>query len=302
MPMAIFKWPGGKARLANKIVSLFPPPDAYSVFLDVFGGAANVTLAVPDRPDLLKIYNDVDSELVNLFRVMRDPAARERLIDMLTWTPYSRQEYAEAITFEPADQVEKAWRFFVLTEQSYSGISYSRATPGRWGYTVTAGKQVARAWVNSVDSLHEFGQRLRSVQVENLDYREAVRRYDGPDVLIYADPPYLVRHCPDEIYVNEMQDVEAHRELAEVLNSVKGMVVLSGYPSEEYRERYDERGWERHEFDVVCSTSCRSSRVGLKGLSKPRRTECVWLNPAAVRARERARPVQMSLADLGVGF
>jgi len=295
MPMSIFKWPGSKARLASRIVSLFPPPESYNVFVDVFGGAANVTLAVPDRPDLLKVLNDVDKELVNFFRVMRDPTLRERLADMLTWTPYSRQEYAEAITFKPADPVERAWRFFVLAEQGYSGLSYAHATPGRWGYTVTAKKHAPRAWVNSVEALQEFGQRLRDVQIENLDYRELIARYDGPDVLIYADPPYLIRHCPDKIYTNEMQDVETHRELAEVLNGIKGMVVLSGYPSEEYREWYDRRGWERHEFDVVCSTSCRGSRVGLKGLGKPRRTECVWLNPACVKARERARFMQLSL-------
>jgi DNA adenine methylase len=96
------------------------------------------------------------------------------------------------------------------------------------------------------------------------------------------------------MYAHEMQGVEAHRELAEALNAVKGMVVLSGYDSEEYRQWYDGRGWERYEFDVVCSTSCRGSRANLKGLNKPRRTECVWLNPAAVRARERAGMVQLS--------
>lgn len=293
MPMSIFKWPGGKARLASRIVSLFPPPETYSVFVDVFGGGANITLAVPDRPDLLKVYNDVDSELTNFFRVLRDPATRKRLTDMLTWTPYSRQEFADAITFKPADPVERAWRFFVLTEQGYSGASYANATPGRWGYTATAKKHAPRAWVNSVETLPEFGRRLRNVQIENLDYREIIKRYDGPDVLIYIDPPYLVRHCPDEMYASEMKSVEEHRELAEVLNSVKGMVVLSGYPCKEYREWYDEQGWKRHEFDVAMS--CRGSRVGLKGLNKPRRTECVWLNPACVKARERARFMQLSL-------
>jgi DNA adenine methylase len=153
-----------------------------------------------------------------------------------------------------------------------------------------------------VDALPEFAERFREVQVENLDYREAIRRYDGPDVLIYADPPYLVRHCPDKMYAHEMQSVEAHRELAETLNSVKGMVVLSGYPGEEYREWYDKRGWVRCEFDVPCSTSCRGSRANLKGLNKPRRTECVWLNPACVQAREKGKVVQLTLADFGVGF
>jgi len=90
LPKAIFKWPGGKARLASKIIELFPPPERYSVFLDVLGGAVNMALAVPDRPDLLKVFNDVDKEVIKFFRVMRDPAARERLIDMLKWTPYSR--------------------------------------------------------------------------------------------------------------------------------------------------------------------------------------------------------------------
>jgi len=80
---AVFRYPGGKARLAKKIVSLFPPGDTYDVFVDVFGGSAAVLLALPDRPGLLKVYNDVDSELAGFFKVLRDPKMRERLIEIL---------------------------------------------------------------------------------------------------------------------------------------------------------------------------------------------------------------------------
>lgn len=171
-----------------------------------------------------------------------------------------------------------------MTEQSFSGKTLATATPGRWAYGVSGKSHLPRRWVNAIKRLHLFGERFRSVQIENLDYRDLLNRYDSPTLLVYIDTPYMRdTRGPDNLYAHEMKSVEEHRKLAKVLNSVRGMVVLSGYDCPEFQEWY--AGWEKHEFDVVCSMSGRGSVAGRKDLPKPRRTECVWLNPACLKKR-----------------
>lgn len=293
--VSVFQYPGGKARIASWIAGLLPPPGSYSCFVDLFGGAANVLLEVMRRndaagvKDVLYVYNDADEELVNFFRVIREPEARERLREMLRWTPYSRKQYQECAEMPvPADPVERAWRFFTLTQQSYSGqLSH---TPGRWGYDL--GGQSIHRWLNSQERLEAFGEAFRRVQVECLDFAEALKRYAGQEVLVYADPPYYPDTRVDpKVYPHELSP-ERHKELAELLNASPGMAAISGYRCEEYDAWYE--GWERHDRDVPCSMSQIGGTREYKGMNRPRRVESLWLNPAAVRARgERLRQARL---------
>ncbi|MGB9847441.1 MAG: DNA adenine methylase, partial [Desulfotomaculales bacterium] len=119
---AVFPYIGSKVRMVPHILRCLPPPEKYRVFVDVFGGAANVTLAVPSRPGLFKVYNDVDKELVNFFRVLKDPELREKLLEKLVFTPYSRSLFEDiCLSPLPDDPVDRAWRVYVLNVQSFAG-------------------------------------------------------------------------------------------------------------------------------------------------------------------------------------
>jgi len=300
--VAILQYPGGKARLAGWIADLLPPPGSYKVFIDVFGGAANVLLEIMRRNDtrgvrdVLYVYNDTNEEIVNFFRVLREPDLRRELRELLRWTPYSRRQYQDCAEMPvPDDPVRRAWRFFVLNQQSYCGCA--PFTPGRWGYHVQDDGNIRR-WLNSQERVEHFGELFRRIQVECLDFGDVIRRYAGQDVLVYADPPYFPDTRVDtKIYACELPP-ERHRELAGLLNAFPGMAAVSGYRCPEYDEWY--AGWERHDRDVACALSHVGGTRGTKGQAKPRRVESLWLNPAAVRAKQRMRPRQASFADLGV--
>ena len=152
------------------------------------------------------------------------------------------------------------------------------ATPGRWSYIVAQSSRgmagsVSR-WLSAIDAvLPAVVERFRRVQIENLPWQEIIRRYDTPETLFYCDPPYLLSTRNGCVAYEHEMTVEEHRELAEVLNSVKGHVVLSGYASPEYDEWY--AGWERIEFGAT--VYARPD----KGRSRDRRTEALWIKPAS---------------------
>jgi DNA adenine methylase len=124
------------------------------------------------------------------------------------------------------------------------------------------------AWLTAVEGLPAVHARLRRVVVLNRPALEVIRSQDGPETLFYCDPPYLPssRATPD-VYQHEMSEQD-HRELLDLLKTVEGKVMLSGYPSDLYDECLV--GWTRHCFDVP------NNAAG--GAEKQRMTEVVWCN------------------------
>lgn len=302
--LGTLQYPGGKARLAGWIANLLPPPGTYRTFVDVFGGAANVLLEVMRRNDaagirgVLYVYNDVDEELVNFFRVLREPDLRRELREMLRWTPFSRRQFAECLEMPvPADPVRRAWRFFTINRQSYSGTAKRAGEAGRWGYMVAAdGGRGPSQWLNAQERLEALGEAFRRVQVECLDFVQILRRYAAPEVLVYCDPPYHPATRIDlRVYRVEMP-AERHRELAEMLIVWPGMAAVSGYRCADYDAWY--AGWERHDTKVPCSLS-RVGTGSLKGCARPYRVESIWLNPAAARAGRKGEQLRISWEGCG---
>lgn len=121
------------------------------------------------------------------------------------------------------------------------------------------------------------------MQIESIDFASLMPRYDGPTTLFYVDPPYFPdTRVTQEVYRHELSR-ERHKELAEMLNRLQVMVVLSGYNCPEHEEWYGH--WERHDFNAVCSSSGVGGTGSTKGQKRPRRVESVWLSPAVVQAR-----------------
>lgn len=257
-----FGWYGGKFSHLDWLLPLLP---STTHFCDVFGGSAAVL--INRQPSPVETYNDLDSELVNFFRVLRNDS--EALIKQIGLTPFSREELALASTREPGlDDLERARRFFVCARQVRTGLA-QRASGGRWAHcllTSRAGMAGAVSrWLGSVDDLAEIAQRLLRVQIENASALEVIERYDSQETLFYCDPPYPHSSRGDrQAYLHEMTD-DQHRQLSEVLHSVQGKVVLSSYHCDLMNELYHD--WR---FAEAPEKMCHSS--------KGARTEVVWFN------------------------
>ena len=256
-------WLGGKYYMTSKILPLIPNHDVYC---EVFGGAAQMLFAKPLAWSSLEVYNDVNSDLVNFFRILQDDEKFERFHRLATLTLYSRElflEYRETWR-QQTDIVKRVYQWYVVLRQSYSAIVGGRKPA--WGYS-RGTKSPAKLFKKKTDGLHEIVDRWRNVQVENLDWREAIQKYDGNSTFFYLDPPYVPDTRIDAKYDFEMSDKD-HNELVDMLLHVNAKVILSGYDN----EIYNRLGWDKLTFDSYCYAA------GNHYDKKETRTEIVWMN------------------------
>lgn len=230
------KYFGGKWKLAKWIIGFFP---AHHCYVEPFGGAASVLLQ--KEPSPYEFYNDLELEVVNFFRVLRENESE--LIRKIDLTPYSREEYE--LSYEIADDpIEKARRFYIRSWQSHSSLS--RKTGWRNVFRGNRFHSVTKDWDN-IDHLYAIAKRLKQVQIENRPALDLIKRVDTEGTLFYIDPPYLhetrsQKHLKQ--YAFEMTEDE-HIELAKCLNSIQGKAIVSGYDHTLYDELY--RGWTKRE-------------------------------------------------------
>ena len=261
-----FYYPGSKGAILTDILQILENiPHRH--YCEPFGGSAVILLN--KQPAEIETLNDLNGEIVNFFRVLRDQP--DELIRAIELTPYSRQEYLSAIQQnEEITDTERARRFFVRACQSYGGIGATRPTPGRWAYAITGRRSesvTARYW-RVIDNLYAVAKRLQRVQIECDDALTVIQRHDTPDTLFYIDPPYpLESRIDDYIYALELSDKE-HEELAEVLARIKGKAVLSAYDCPLIRRLYPEEKWEWHSFPTRATLS----------RARPKRMEIVITN------------------------
>ncbi len=269
------RWYGGKWRLAPWIISHFP---AHRTYVEPFGGAGSVLLRKSRA--YAEVYNDLDEEVVTLFRVLRDPALSAQLIENLELTPFARAEFEGC--YQPTeDPVEVARHLLV---RSYMGFgSNAHSSPER-GHRSTgfrsnsnrSGTTPAQDWRNYPGCLPAIIDRLRGVIVERRPAKDVMTQHDGPATLHYVDPPYLPEtRSPANKYDQKYRmyrhelDRAGHAELLAALQGLTGMVVLSGYPDPLYDETLS--AWLRVETKAFAD----GARV---------RTEVLWINPAAAEA------------------
>lgn len=232
----VLAWPGKKTRLLPQLLPLIPDG---RVYVEPYGGSASVLLA--RQPSPVEVYNDLNGDLANLFRVLRDPRQARELHRRLSLTLRSRAEHthASAVLRGPrASAVSRAWAYFVIINQGFNGReSYAG---GNW-------RQMGRTtdWWARVGWAGDWHERLAHVVIENMDALEMLRRHDGPDTVFYLDPPYVrsSRRAKGPLYACEADDAH-HEELVETVLGLAGAVVLSGYDSPIYR-RLTAAGWDR---------------------------------------------------------
>ena len=261
--MIAFGYYGGKFSHLDFLLPLLP--NSFTHFCEPFGGSAAVLINRPPAP--VETYNDLDSEVVNFFRCLRDHG--DELIRLISLTPFSREELLKACCPEPdLPEIERARRFFVRARQTRTGLAQT-SSEGRWAHCVLTSRAcmagAVSRWLGSVEGLPQIVQRLQRVQIENAPAIEVIRRYDSQSTLFYCDPPYPHEARGDsKAYGYEMMDRE-HEELAEILHSVQGAVAVSGYRCPLMDRLY--RDWIRVDANTrLCNSS------------KGERTESVWVN------------------------
>lgn len=263
---------GGKTRIADWIVSLLPE---HRVYVEGFLGSGAVFFA--KRPAKHEILNDLDGDVVNFFRMLRERGPElERACRL---TPYSRDEYNRAVEImlsePPEDPLERARLWWVMSTQAYGAV-VKRGTG--WSTSVVQNSNNARTVLNRLERFAPIIDRLQTATIENRDAIEIVRMYDAADAVIYLDPPYLddVRTSfaggrrPAGDYAHEFCTHDQHRELAKAAGEARATVFVSGYESELYDEIY--AGWERAERRVLARSSQR------RGGNVRHRLEVVWSN------------------------
>ncbi|ENO7479052.1 DNA adenine methylase [Citrobacter amalonaticus] len=265
------RYHGGKFRLAPWIIEQMPNHVCY---VEPFGGAAGVLLQKPRS--YAEVYNDLDSEVVNLFRVLRDPELSQRLQEVCALTPYSRDEFLAAKE-ETVDPVERARRMVV---RACMGFGTASGIGGDSGFRHDSKRKYAtpsHLWERYPETLAAVCQRLQGVIIENRDALAVMRSHDAETTLHYIDPPYMpeTRSKGHRYYRHEMT-VEGHEQLLAVSRTMTGMVMISGYDHEVYNDMLS--GWAKNE---------KASRISA-GRGTKVRTECLWLNPAARQKQERA--------------
>lgn len=259
----VFGWYGGKFSHLDWLLPLLPKAHHYC---EPFAGSGAALLN--REPSPVETYNDIDGDVVNFFRVLRERS--KELIRAIGLTPFSREEFYRAVQGGPRriSELERARRFYVRARQARTGLAQT-ATLGRWANcknTSRAGMSgVVSRWLGGVEALEDIAERLLQVQIENRPAVDVIRLYDGPNTLFYCDPPYVHGTRGDtKAYGFEMDEGE-HRELAAALNKARGKVAISGYRCELMDQMY--RGWRR--FDAR-EKQCHSI--------KKLRQESLWMN------------------------
>ena len=255
----IVRYHGGKWKLAPWIISHFPTHRAY---VEPFGGGGSVLLRKPRS--YAEVYNDMDGEIVNLFRMARDHG--EQLAQACELTPFARAEFEDAYTPD-ADGLEQARRTLVRSFMGFGSAGASGQCTGFRANSNRSGTTPAHDWMNYPDHLRNNVQRLRGVVIENRDAVTVMRTHDSDQTLHYVDPPYV--HSTRNLrtrspaYKHEMTDAE-HELLACALKTLRGMVVLSGYRCGLYDQVF--RDWQR--IDQAAHADGAKDRV-----------ESLWLSP-----------------------
>lgn len=257
------RYHGGKWRLAPWIISHFP---AHRVYVEPYGGAASVLLR--KKRSYAEVYNDLDGEIVNLFRVLRDPAQGRELTRLLKLTPYARTEF-EASYLTDGDPIEQARRTVIRSFMGFSSTLTGTWTTGFRANCTRSGSTPAHNWRGYPDALEGIIERLRGVVIESQPALRVLARYDTPKTLHYIDPPYpssvRSKRWSGNAYRYEMSD-DDHRQLAEALHNLQGMVVIGSYPCDLY--------------DKLFPTWQRVQRIAYADKAG-RRTEALWLSPSA---------------------
>lgn len=251
----VLKYPGAKQRIADWIIQNMPE---HEVYLEPYFGSGAVFFS--KTPVKIETLNDINGDIYNYFRVIRENAAA--LAKQIEMTPYSREEYEKCFKeiSDDDDPIEQARKFAV---RCWFGFGSSNVYKN--GFRSSQSRrspQTTKQWNVLPDRILRSAERLKNAQIERLDAIELIRRYDTPDVFIYLDPPYLPGIRKSHLYKQEMTE-EQHVELLKEIKEHPARIMISGYENDLYNSMLS--GWEKKQKKTTAE----------KGI---RRTETIWMN------------------------
>lgn len=248
---AIAKYPGSKWSVSDRIINFFPEHHSY---LEPFFGSGAI-LFNKSRSNI-ETVNDLDGNVVNLFECIRtDP---ERLARSIYMTPYSREVYEKAYHAIPEDKFEAALYFYIRLNMGH-GFRTTGEKVG-WKNDVQGRERsyASQDWCNLPEKIMQAAERLRGVQIDNRPALELIPRFNYKNVLIYCDPPYMLKTRHGKQYRCEMDDKD-HEALLDVLLKHKGYAIISGYETELYNSML--AGWNKYEMIAYSQTCSKKKEV-----------------------------------------
>lgn len=254
MMNTLLNYPGAKWGMAKEIIAMMPPHRSY---LEPFFGSGAVLFNKP--PSAIETVNDIDGDVVNFFTVLREQP--EELYARISMTPYARDVFEAAHRSRGETAIDRAYTFAVRSKMGHGFKTYQK-TGFKIDIQGRENSYAVNCWNRLPLDLMEAAARLKEVQIENRPAVDVIRRFNYENVLIYADPPYLLNTRGGKQYRFEMTEQD-HVDLLGALKQHKGAVILSGYPSEMYDREL--AGW---------------SRIDRKSYNQnaDKRTEVLWCN------------------------
>lgn len=221
--LPIVPWIGGKRRLARHILPLFP---AHTCYVEPFCGAA--ALYFLKTPSKTEVINDINGELVNLYRVVKHHL--EEFVRQFKWALVSRQIYKwlQDTPEETLTDIQRAARFYYLQKQAFGG----KVADHTFGTSTTSAPRFNLLRIEEELSMAHL--RLSRTLIEHLDWHQCIERYDRPHTLFYCDPPYW----GTEGYGVEF-GLENYDHMAELARSTKGKMIISVNDIPEMRQAFN---------------------------------------------------------------
>lgn len=263
---SVLRYPGSKWNLASRIVGMIPDHKSY---LEPYFGSGAVLFS--KNPSPMETINDLDGDVVNLFRMIRTHP--DELSTALYLTPYAEEEYNRAyLREETDDDIEKARKMLIRSLQSHGFSTYRKVG---WKIDVQGREHsyAVKHWNEVPEIIKQAADRLKQVQIHQTDAIELIKRFNFESVFMYLDPPYMLETRTRKQYHHEMED-EDHEKLLHTIRNSKARIMISGYDSELYNQKL--QGWNRYEFNAT-------AEMGLK------RKEVIWTN---------YRDIQMTINDI----
>lgn len=266
----VVKIHGGKHYLAEKIARLAKQA-RYTHYAEPFFGGGAVLFKMKHAAS--ETVNDINTNLTNFWDCIRNKETFEKFYDQINSTPFSEIEFDRAkslLKYEGVTPqfvvVKRALAFFIANRQSRQGLGKSYANPTT--RTRRGMNEHISAWLTSIEGLVDVHNRLKTVEIRNLDFREFIKKYDHNKCLFYLDPPYLhSTRTATNVYDFEMKEQD-HVDLLGIISNIRGSFILSGYESNLYDSYANKNGWKKETFTIDNKAS------GAK--NKESKEECLW--------------------------